>query len=37
MRQINYLSLEQKIELKQMMDQEKCIIPTVTLDFRPQC
>ena len=36
-RQINCLNLEQTIGLKEMINQEECIIPIVTLDLRPQC
>ena len=37
MYQIRYLSLEQKIGLKKMINQQDCILPIVTLDLRPQC
>ena len=36
MRQINCLSLEQNIGLKEMISREECIIVIVTLDLRPR-
>ena len=37
MHYISCLNSEQKLGLKQMINQEECTIPIVTLDLRPQC